>query len=52
MKPKQVIIEDSTRAIVLLKLTTDRREALRGFSAIAELHVLVIQLIIVAAGRT
>jgi len=35
--PKLPVIEDCARRTVLLKLTTDRREASRGFSATAEL---------------
>jgi len=37
LKPKLLIIKDCARGIVLLKLTTDRREASRGLSATAEL---------------
>ena len=36
----EVIIEECARAIVLLKVTTDRHEASTGLSAIAELLVL------------
>ena len=36
---KQLIIKDCARGILLLKLTTDRHEALHGLSATAELFV-------------
>jgi len=36
-----LVIKDCARGIVLLKLTTDRREASRGLSVIAELLVLL-----------
>jgi len=36
---KVTIIKDGARGIVLLKLTTDRREASRGLSPTAELLV-------------
>ena len=39
LKPKQVVIKDGARGIILLELTTNRHEASRGLSATAELLV-------------
>jgi len=40
--PLSEVIKDYARGILLLKLTTDRHEASHGFSATAELRVLVV----------
>ena len=50
LQPTQLTIKDSARRFVLLKLTTDRHEALRGLSATAE-PVVQFQLALVFCGK-